>query len=414
MKTDTLISEYVHLKGFPREAEALQMLKKVASLVRPIMRQRGWRVGLLQEFYPPAATDGRHLLGLNENAGERISIRLREPFDKTQFLPKETVVETMLHELTHNVHGPHDEKFDALLQKLREEHEKLTRSGYTGEGFLSDGKVLGGKRIPLEEARRRARAAAEKRRDLTKGSGQKLGGGPIVPGRNIREVIVSAIERRKAVNQGCGMGHKDSKAIGDQATANGFRTQAEEDEANDRAIVQAYAELLQEEEKEKEKWGDSYIPRESPADSAYNQKPKAETPSPASRKRPQEVSPRNGRPISRLVGGSASGMKTPSQTGLSRERKTAATAPSWTCPLCTLENPLEHLSCDACMSERPASTYGNKASLPDDVVDSKKATLGESATEPARVAQWVCHRCGAYMDAQWWTCSLCGTMKLSS
>jgi WLM domain len=63
MKTDTLISEYAHLKGFPREAEALQMLKKVASLVRPIMRQRGWRVGLLQEFYPPVDPNGHHLLG---------------------------------------------------------------------------------------------------------------------------------------------------------------------------------------------------------------------------------------------------------------------------------------------------------------------------------------------------------------
>jgi hypothetical protein len=63
-----LISEYAHLKGFPREAEALKMLQKVASLVRPIMRQRGWIVGLLQEFYPPVAGDGHHLLGRNLEA----------------------------------------------------------------------------------------------------------------------------------------------------------------------------------------------------------------------------------------------------------------------------------------------------------------------------------------------------------
>ena len=63
MKADNLISEYAHLKSFPREAEALLMLKKIASLVRPIMRQRGFRVGLLQEFWPPPAPDGHHLLG---------------------------------------------------------------------------------------------------------------------------------------------------------------------------------------------------------------------------------------------------------------------------------------------------------------------------------------------------------------
>ncbi|KAH0559451.1 hypothetical protein GP486_004032 [Trichoglossum hirsutum] len=414
MKTDTLISEYAHLKGFPREAEALKMLQKVASLVRPIMRQRGWRVGLLQEFYPPVAPDGQHLLGLNENAGERISIRLREPFDKTQFLPRETIVETMLHELTHNVHGPHDEKFHALLQQLRDEHEKLIRSGYTGEGFLSDGNVLGGKRIPLDEARRRARAAAERRRDLTKGSGQKLGGGPAKPGQDIRKVILDAIERRKIVNQGCGMGHKDTKAIGDQATANGFKTQAEEDEANDRAIVQAYAELLQEEEKQV--WGDSYVLHESPADSFKNEKPPKVT-SPAVSKQSQEVSPRMDRPISRLVGGSASSTKRPSDTK-SGAREVAATKPAqstWSCPICTLENPLEYLICDACATERPASISRDIPSATA-VVDKgkRRARSGDGAGAPTKVAGWICHQCGTFMDAQWWTCSLCGTMKLSS
>lgn len=56
---DALISEYSHLKGFPREKEALHALKKIASLVKPIMRARGWTVGTLAEFYP----DSRNLLG---------------------------------------------------------------------------------------------------------------------------------------------------------------------------------------------------------------------------------------------------------------------------------------------------------------------------------------------------------------
>jgi DNA-dependent metalloprotease WSS1 len=49
---DPLISEYAHEKQHPREADALLALRKIASLVKPIMRARNWRVGTLAEFYP--------------------------------------------------------------------------------------------------------------------------------------------------------------------------------------------------------------------------------------------------------------------------------------------------------------------------------------------------------------------------
>jgi hypothetical protein len=91
---DPLVSEYQHDKQRPREAEALTLLRKVASLVKPIMRQRSWRVGTLCEFYPAE----RNLLGLNINKGEKICLRLRYPSDERQFLPIEQVVDTMLHE----------------------------------------------------------------------------------------------------------------------------------------------------------------------------------------------------------------------------------------------------------------------------------------------------------------------------
>jgi hypothetical protein len=56
---DPLVLSYSHLKGFPREKDALHILKKVASLVKPIMRARGWKVGELAEFFP----DQANLLG---------------------------------------------------------------------------------------------------------------------------------------------------------------------------------------------------------------------------------------------------------------------------------------------------------------------------------------------------------------
>lgn len=91
---DPLVTEYQHERHRVREAEALRALQKVASLVKPIMRQRNWTVGTLCEFYPQET----NLLGLNINRGQKICLRLRYPGDERQFLPIEDVVDTMLHE----------------------------------------------------------------------------------------------------------------------------------------------------------------------------------------------------------------------------------------------------------------------------------------------------------------------------
>lgn len=56
---EALIVEYSHLRQLPREKEALHSLKKIASLVKPIMRARNWKVGTLAEFFP----DQQNLLG---------------------------------------------------------------------------------------------------------------------------------------------------------------------------------------------------------------------------------------------------------------------------------------------------------------------------------------------------------------
>lgn len=57
---DALVSSYVHLAKLPRANEALHTLKKVASLVKPIMRARGWKVKELAEFCP----NQQNLLGM--------------------------------------------------------------------------------------------------------------------------------------------------------------------------------------------------------------------------------------------------------------------------------------------------------------------------------------------------------------
>lgn len=242
-EVDALVVEYVHLDRLPRSSDALRSLQKIASLVKPIMRTRGWTVGTLAEFCP----EEHNLLGLNINRGAKICLRLRYHGDKTQFLPLEQVIDTMLHELSHNVFGPHDGQFHNLWNELRDEYTDLKLKGYTGEGFLSEGQRLGGRRIPVVEMRRQARAAAEQRKLLQKKSGQKLGGRAVPRNFNIREVIAEAATKRTRITQGCASNAIDVEEIAAEATRNGFRTQAEEDQANERAIAEALWELAQEE-----------------------------------------------------------------------------------------------------------------------------------------------------------------------
>lgn len=64
-RDDTLIGSYTHLKDYPRSKDALHTLKKIASMVKPIMRARGWHVKTLAEFWPSET----NLLGmLNRSA----------------------------------------------------------------------------------------------------------------------------------------------------------------------------------------------------------------------------------------------------------------------------------------------------------------------------------------------------------
>lgn len=449
---DPLVFEYQHEKHRPREAEALLTLRRVASLVKPIMRRRDWKVGTLCEFYPRE----RNLLGLNINAGGKICLRLRYPNDERQFIPIEQVVDTMLHELCHIIHGPHNQQFHALWNQLRDEHEELALKGYTGEGFLSQGRRLGGSKIPLEEARRQARAAAEQRRRLSAGSGQRLGGAPVLRGTDMRKVIADAAQRRIDVTQGCASGTERGTQLAEEASRNGFRTKAEEDDANERAIMQAYIEMIEEEEREK--YGSSYIPpsQTNPAGSRSLRPPSV----PEHTKPPPQSAP-----------------------GVYVQTDNVPRAESWTCPICTLDNPSTFLCCGACAVERPTQTITqtpfelelerewereqqhqreqkharardrececerkrpteekqgkdnrnlntnpNRADhkrpcpAPDtmDRVGFKSRTRAVQSLEALeRAAQkrplgWVCHLCGAFMEMEWWTCSSCGVMKRAS
>ena len=245
--------------------------------------------------------------------------------------------------LCHIVYGPHNRDFHALWNQLRDEHEELVIKGYTGEGFLSQGKRLGGRQIPLDEARRLARVAAEKRRTLSAGSGQRLGGAPLLKGSDVRKVIADAAQRRIDVTNGCASGSSDSEKLADEASRNGFRTKAEEDDANERAIMQAYIEMIQEDEKEK--YGSSYIPP-SQANPAG---PRSKKVYPTKLRAPPV--PTHSKPIRRFA---SSGTLSDAfgNSGESAENNKSNDDVPWECQVCTLENPPTYLCCDTCGSEQ--------------------------------------------------------------
>ncbi|OMP87384.1 DNA damage response protein WSS1 [Diplodia seriata] len=422
---DPQFGSYVHIRDLPRQNEALLFLKKLASVVKPIMRKRGWKVGELAEFLPPEL----NLLGLNVNQGQKIFLRLRYGHDPKQFLAYDTVVDTLLHELAHVRCGPHDARFYKLWDELREEYYALKRQGYTGEGFLGAGHRVGGRAVPLPEIRRQARVAAEKRKTLSAGSGQRLGGSTIPRGSNMRNVIADAAERRNRITQGCGSGnHAMEQKVEEEARRLGFRTKAEMDDADKLAIAIAKMEGDRDAHRQEMQalgaseegltWSpegglEMATPRQltgvqnSNATSTTSIKP-IPLPTHAAASGSSVSAPRSGRPVSRLVTGNPSSTQSRSQpevidlTEDYPKQDTTTDDSTWTCDICTLVNDIQHLCCDACTVERPESV-SERISMKDQGLPVAPPPLG-----------WNCRRCGSFMEAQWWTCSACGLMKTSS
>ncbi|OJD32909.1 zinc metallopeptidase [Diplodia corticola] len=371
---DPHFGSYVHLRDVPRQTTALLLLKKLASVVTPIMRKRDWKVGELAEFLPPQL----NLLGLNVNCGQKIFIRLRYGHDPKQFIAYDTVVDTLLHELAHISCGPHDARFYKLWDELREEYYALKRQGYTGDGFLSVGHRVGGKAVPLSEVRRQARVSAEKRKTLSAGSGQKLGGSRVPRGSDMRSVMADAAERRKKITQGCGSGdHAMEQKVEEEARRLGFRTKAEMDDADRLATAIAMMEGDRDAHRQEmqalgasqegltwspERGLEMATPQQSTgvqngnATSATSIKP-VPTPTHPAASSSSASAPRSGRPASRLVTEDASRTLNGSRpevidlTGDSAKRDTTAHDSTWTCEI----SASDHASGSSSLEDRKGS-----------------------------------------------------------
>lgn len=447
---DALFGSYEHLQDCPQPEEALLRLRKIASLVKPLMRKRSWKVRVLSEFLP----DDQRLLGLNINKTFKICVRLRYTHNPGTFLPIEQCVDTLLHELSHIVFSDHDSNFHALWDELRDDHLTLTLRGYTGEGFLTGGKRLGGGPVPPQhEMRRLARANAEQRRVLQKGSGRAVGGKRVAPGTDLRRVLADAADRRATVDRGCASGTAQADNLAEQAGRHTFKTKAEEDDANNRAIAEALFDLMEEEEAQNMKgtfstpsshggltWSkehglattgpstiDSDLPKSEEEQMRWALQESLKDNQP--RKRPLSINgdiqmlPRP--PLSTKSPLDATNKKNTPFIDLTEDdeneapiKKPVTKQPpppsgSWACQVCTFINEKTYLVCDACSVERPAaikpapgsSAAGrrNNARLPPahtEKKQAKKETLG-----------WNCRECGTFVENMWWCCTLCGLMK---
>jgi len=125
----------------PGTDAARTLLVKLATdpAIGAIMEKRGWHVGALREL-PPLGKVGVSpvcLLGLNRNFGEEILLRIRTD-DMKGFRKYKVIIETLLHELVHNVHAGHDLPFKQLNAELKKEyndfHDLRLKTMVTGDG----------------------------------------------------------------------------------------------------------------------------------------------------------------------------------------------------------------------------------------------------------------------------------------
>ncbi|KAI7885778.1 WLM-domain-containing protein [Lichtheimia hyalospora FSU 10163] len=121
---------------FPQPERARAILEKLRDDrgIRGIMQQRKWSVGELTELTPFEKT----ILGYNRNAGQLIALRLRTD-DLSGFRSYNAIRKVLLHELTHNVWGEHDDNFHALNRQLNKDVVTLDWTAHGGHALNANG-----------------------------------------------------------------------------------------------------------------------------------------------------------------------------------------------------------------------------------------------------------------------------------
>lgn len=130
------------LHGFEDEDHARSILQSLSNDpgVLAVMKKHRWSVGSLCEMYPEGyvGVSDVCVMGLNENKGSKIYLRLRTD-DLKGFRKILSIKKVLYHELAHNEHSEHDDNFYMLMRQIEREVVELdwrqsTRGRVLGSG----------------------------------------------------------------------------------------------------------------------------------------------------------------------------------------------------------------------------------------------------------------------------------------
>lgn len=193
------------LKRYPDQEHANSLLHEVVKLVAPIIHENKFKVGTLCEMFPK----NPNLLGLNVNRGQKILIRLRYHSNDRLFYPMGDIIGTFLHELTHNIHGPHDNKFYKFLDKLQERFEQIQMGGISS-GYFCEEQTLGSKfnangLLTIREKRLKALGKGIFKAEVRKLGSLATRGETTQRPKNLKQAILAAAERRQKDSKWCSL-----------------------------------------------------------------------------------------------------------------------------------------------------------------------------------------------------------------
>lgn len=127
------------LPRLPQEEKAQQILNTLANDpgVIACMSKRKWKVGCLAEMYPDGKVgeDPVCVMGLNENKGQRILLRIRTD-DLQGFRKIASIRQVLYHELAHNEISPHNNDFFVLMRQIERECTELDWTQGSGLSVL--------------------------------------------------------------------------------------------------------------------------------------------------------------------------------------------------------------------------------------------------------------------------------------